>query len=65
MLFVCEQLRRAPVPVRCWPGWALLGAWALLSFLAELLQWKVTACGCPHSAGERGDMRGTCCPQGL
>ncbi|XP_033927523.1 transmembrane protein 198-like isoform X2 [Melopsittacus undulatus] len=37
VLFVCEQLQRVPEPVWCWLGWALLQAWALLSFLAELL----------------------------
>uniref|UniRef100_A0A672UGL5 Transmembrane protein 198 n=1 Tax=Strigops habroptila TaxID=2489341 RepID=A0A672UGL5_STRHB len=61
VLFVCDRLRRAPAPALCWPGWALLGAWPLLSFLAALLQWRITARGCAHSAGERG----TRCPGGL
>lgn len=50
VLFVCDRLRRAPAPALCWPGWALLGAWPLLSFLAALLQWRITARGCAHSA---------------
>lgn len=64
-LFVRERLRRVPAPVLCWPGWTLLGAWPLLSFLVVLLQWRVTARGCAHSAGERGNTRGTSCPRGL
>ncbi|NXW52503.1 TM198 protein, partial [Nyctiprogne leucopyga] len=49
VLYVYERLRLAPVRPLCWRNWVVLGAWPVLSLLAALLQWKVTADGFSHS----------------
>ncbi|NXX13674.1 TM198 protein, partial [Podargus strigoides] len=47
-LYVCQRLRLAPAEL-CWPGWAALGAWPVLSLLAVLLQRNLTAHGFSHT----------------
>ncbi|KYO34953.1 transmembrane protein 198 [Alligator mississippiensis] len=50
-LHIYDCLRLALSAPLCWPSWALLGAWPMLSLLAALLQWKLTARGFSHTQG--------------
>lgn len=58
VLYVYDRLRLAPAGPLCWHSWVLLGAWPVLSLLAVLLQWKLTADGVSHTDGEWGCTEG-------